>query len=1481
MTVEGYPLSPQQKHVWLAGAPAHLRTRLTAQLPPGIDQPQLDAALRELLARHEILHTAYARVPGVTLPVMVIGKPDWRGVHRGDAPTGIDLAGGLILHAARTGDTLTLELPALAADAASLLNLYAELTALLHGAPLTSETLQYADIAGWFNDILQDADSAAGIAHWRGQKIALADLKRQRLPGERPAPQGGYAPQVWRVPLGGGGQIADTNTLLAAWFALLARLTGLPELTVGVRFDGRPYEELSGAVGLFARTLPVKLALDGATHFADLASRLAAASVEAAAWQVLFDWEQAEGGHGYFPFAFDDTELPAGVTACDAALDRADVRLSITRRGGALEAAFTYDSGRFDEAAIARLAGEYQTLLAGVSADDQPIGAYPLTGAAETALLASFNETAAPIRPARTIHELIEAQAQKTPGAPAVIFDGQMLTYGELDANANRLARHLRAQGVQPGARVALCLERSAEMVVAILGVLKAGGAYVPLDPAYPPERIANMLADSGAGVCISLEKFGDHFSSPQTAIANAVFLDSHRAEIALRDAAPLGLDSAPDDPCYVIYTSGSTGQPKGVVVSHGNLIHSTLARDFVYPEPLAAFLLLSSYSFDSSIVGIFWTLAQGGALVLPRQGEEQDVLRLGELIAAHGVSHLLALPSLYGALIESVPAAKLAALRAAIVAGEACPPALTAAHFAALPGVPLYNEYGPTEGTVWATAHRMTAPHAGATVPIGKPIPNAQAWIVDEYLNLAPVGVPGELLIGGAGVARGYLGRDDLTRERFIDAEKVNRGGGEEETPLRLFSSPLLYKSGDLARWLPDGNIEFLGRADNQVKVRGYRVEPGEIERALAAHPDVRDAVVIAREDEPGRRHLAAYVIPRSGESAGQEMGAVLRVFLQTQLPDYMIPAHFVTLANFPLTPNGKVDRNALPKPEAGAAKAGAFVAPRNEKEAALAEVFREVLGLERVSVTDNFFELGGDSIISIRIVARANLAGMSLNPMQIFQRQTIAELAEVVGEARSIHAEQGAVTGDAPLTPIMRWFFEGSPPEPHHYNMSLLLAVRLHLSRAELDEAVNAVAAHHDALRLRFTRGADGWMAAHAPAGERVPVHWFDLSADTPAAQTAALEAECARLQASLNLETGPTVQAAYFDCGAAGRLFLACHHLAVDIVSLQTLLEDLHTALQETSRGGTVTLPLKTTSFQYWAQRQHALARSDQLLGELAYWLSDNRRNIQPLPLDQPDGRAGNTLGSSRAITVKLTEAETSALLQDVPRVYRTQINDTLLTPLARAISGWTGQNAVLFDLEGHGREDLFEEADLSRTSGWFTTLAPVVLELTEGGDPGADLKSIKEQLRQIPNRGIGYGILRYLRDDAELAGRFAALPQTEINFNYLGKIDSLLPGDRMFSFAGENKGAEQSPRTPRRHLLEVVALVREGCLHVEWTYSERAHHHATVERLAESYLAHLRALIAHCLSAEAGGFTPSDFPEAGLSQAELDDIVGELG
>ncbi|HEY4589695.1 MAG TPA: amino acid adenylation domain-containing protein, partial [Thermoanaerobaculia bacterium] len=600
------------------------------------------------------------------------------------------------------------------------------------------------------------------------------------------------------------------------------------------------------------------------------------------------------------------------------------------------------------------------------------------------------------------VHEAIAAAAGRSPEALAVAWDGGEMAYGELERRSNQLARRLRRLGVGPETFVGLCCDRSGDFVVGVLGILKAGGAYVPLDPEYPRERLDQMLADCGAPVLVAQER-----TASLAGGARLVRVDALEPE----DGGPVLPTVLPEHPAYVIYTSGSTGRPKGVVVTHGSLARSTRARQGFYREPVESYLLASSFAFDSSVAGLFWTLVDGGTLVLHREQSRLELPEFLATLAGRRPSSLFCLPSLYSLILEHAEPGQLASLRTVMVGGEACPPALVALHAERLPGAALVNEYGPTEGTVWSSACFLKA---GEAVSIGRPIGNVRLHLLDRDLEPVPAGAHGELWIGGAALARGYLGRPDLTAERFLP------------DPFSKSPGARMYRTGDRVRWLADGSLDFLGRLDHQVKIRGFRIELGEIEAALLALPGVREAVVVARSDRSDesdrsvRSRLIAYL---TGDATAEE----LRAALQERLPDYMVPSVFVSLPALPLNANGKVDRKALSSMGAAPEPAGreGYVAPRTREEEILAAVWARVLRLPRVGAEDNFFELGGDSIQSIRIAARAKQLGIELSVRQLFDRQTIAQLAAATGTGpRAVPAEQGVIEGEVPLTPIQRWF-------------------------------------------------------------------------------------------------------------------------------------------------------------------------------------------------------------------------------------------------------------------------------------------------------------------------------------------------------------------------------------------------------------------------------------------------------------------------
>ena len=1114
---------------------------------------------------------------------------------------------------------------------------------------------------------------------------------------------------------------------------------------------------------------------------------------------------------------------------------------------------------------MARFAAAFEALLtAAVERPGARLSDLALLGAAEEhQVLLEWNDERVSYPGGDFVHELFAAWAAAVPDSVAIVSPGQVLTYGELGDRAERLAVRLRDLGVRPESLVGIYVERSPEMVVGLLAILKAGGAYLPLDPSYPPERLAFMVEDAGVTVLLTERRLA---SSAPMAAASMVLVDelpvATGARLSPRESFPL----APEHPAYVIYTSGSTGRPKGVVVSHRSLANRLRFHAATDLDREARLLQKTSISFDVSLLETFGPLLAGGCMVQARPGGERDVTYLAGWIGAERITHTTFPPSLLAVLLEDESFAACDSLRIVVTGTEAVPADLPF-RFHARFDADLYNRYGPTECTIAVTAWKCRPGEGERVLPIGRPIARAEVFLLDGNLRPVPLGTMGEIAIGGVCLARGYLARAEATAERFVPNPLPGSAPGAR-----------LYRTGDLARHRPDGAIEFLGRRDGQVKIRGFRVELGEIEAALAAHPRVGQGVVLAREDRPGEKRLVAYVVGAEGED--------LHAHLRARLPEYMVPAAIVHLPSLPVTANGKVDRAALPAPNRSGGERESFEAPRTAGERLLAGIWTELLKADRVGVRDNFFELGGDSIQSIQLVARATRAGCRITPRQVFEHPVLGDLAAVAGSVEASRIDQGPVRGRLPLTPIQRRFLKPDPVDPDHFNQSVLLRPAQGGSAVAVRQAWTALLGHHDALRLRFVREAEGWrqwnegLTGLAPSWTRV-----DLSGLPPGAAAASLADAGSRAQSSLDLARGPIARAVWIDLpGGETRLLLVIHHLAVDGVSWRVLLEDLSTAWSQLGSGSEVSLPEKTTSYQDWAELlvEHAAGwRPAAMAAELDFWRREEGAPLVALPVDFPGG--GNRGAEARRVSVALAVEETQVLLQEVPAVYRTRIDDLLLTALARTFAG-PGE-ALRVDLEGHGRDVEVSGAggiggvDLSRTVGWFTCIYPVRLE-AGGSDVGAALQAVKEQLRSIPGRGIGWGLLRdrrALRPEADAAPDG---PPPEISFNYLGQLDTALPEGSPFGVASEDLGPARSARAPRSHLLDVGGAVSGGRLRVTWIYSEGLHHRSTVEAWAERFLAGLRELIAHCLSRarrRLGGYTPGDFPLARLGQAELDRLL----
>ena len=1544
------PLSFAQQRLWfleqIEGSPRY-NIPASARLTGPLDMDALERSFNEIVRRHAVLRTNFratagrplqfvhaeghvrlplvdlvAELPGATLEERLT-EAERRVAEAAAAP--FDLQRDSLVRASlyRLSDgehILALAAHHIVVDGWSMGVFLKELAALYEsfaaGMPprLAELPLQYGDFACWQREWLASPAAERQLAYWSERFAQLPPALDLATDHPRTAEAKFRAgSETCQLPAALCGEIEQFSrrerataymTLLASFQALLNRYTGQTDLCIGSPAAGRTRVELEPLIGYFVNTLPLRTDLSGEPTFRELLSRVRETTLGALAHQELpldklVEVLRPERDLGQSPlfqtmFVFENVDWrpveAAGLSISDvrvehAAISSFDLTLVVEPRAAGLSATLVYNAELFDAATIGEMLAAWRTLLAAaVARPDCPIAKLPLAPPhAANPIAAALNQTARNFPAERTIHELFVEQAARHPEAIAIVCGAEQLTYRELDRRSNRLARYLRDLGVGPEVPAGLCFERSIDMLVALLGVLKAGGAYVPLDANDAPERLKLIAGDMQLPVILTT-RAGRAKLPPHE--AEEVLLDAEWPSIARESDAPLDELAGPEHLAYVIYTSGSTGRPKGVEITHRSLVnHATeLARRY-HARVGDRLLQVINLGFDAAGEEIFPALASGATLVLSAPESEPSGRKILDECRRHGVT-ILHLPTVLWqqCLADWTPAddALFDHLRVLLVGGET-PSAEMLNRWQQRSGgrVRFLHAYGLTEATITSTLYEIPPGeklngHAWR-LPIGRPIANTTAYVLDAHQQPVPLGAPGELYLGGVGLTRGYRRAAGRNGQRLVANPFDSRPGA------------CLLRTGDRVRLRSDGNLEFLGRVDRQIKLRGFRIEPSEIEAALAEHPAIREAAVICREDAPGAKRLAAYVVPdRAPASDGDDRlsTAEVRRWLSAKLPEYMLPSAVVTLDSLPLTSHHKLDVAALPPPdEARRSCRLAYAAPRTPVERTLAEIWAALLGVERVGIDDNFFELGGDSILSIQVIARARDAGLRFAPKQLFEHQTIAELAAVEGTCQTIDAEQGPVVGPAPLTPIQHWFLDASPNDvglsnagpidPEHFNQAVLLEVDEAASCDLAEQALQQLCLHHDSLRLRFSRERESWLQQHAEQASW-PLRRFDFSPLSPDEQAAAMRAEIDRLHASLNLSAGPLALAGWFDLGAGRkrRLLLTIHHLAVDAVSWRILLEDFSAVYSQLAASRQPALPPKTTSFKAWAHRLSELAASDAVRQEAPYWFESARRRVEPLQRDLAGG--DNLYSSSREIAGALDAEETTALLETAPAAYRTEINDILLAALAQTLAEWTGDARSLVDLESHGRLPLFDDVDLSRTVGWFTHYYPLCLNSPKDLAQGELLRKTKDALRRVPQGGIGYGLLRYL-SSGPTAAKLAALPQAEISFNYLGRLGGLLPAGGPFALASEAAGALSSGRAERRYLLEINAHILEGRLQVAWTYSDRIHRRETIARLAECYLNHLRGLIAHCCSDEAGGAAPEDFPLADLDRQGIDQVA----
>nr|WP_286946479.1 non-ribosomal peptide synthetase [Pseudomonas sp. UBA6718] len=1506
------PLSFAQQRLWFF---SRLESGSTAYNIGGLlrfegtlDLDSLRHGLDQVYARHAALRTLFreqdglaqqAVLPPGSMPLQIIdlegGDEHLEAMARGFIEADYDLTRGPLVRCAlyRLGENrhaLAVGMHHIISDAWSVRVMVEEMAEfyrarLQNRQPfMTPQPLQYSEYAVGQREWLNSEAGAQQMAFWR-----------ERLGGEQPplsltpdyphnaqaARRAAYRTlQVEPALVARLSELAKANgatlftVLLAALQLQLARLSGQREVRIGVPVAGRAkgFERL---VGFFVNTLVLKAEPRPELSVAEWLEQARTGLKQAQANQEMpFERLVEElapsrslGQQPLFQVAFNYrrqhplaanwlpgietqlAELPSSQIPFDLALD------AVRDRGDELLINFAYAAELFAESSIERLIAGFLEVLNGfASAPQAPLDEVALVTAPELAQMNEWNTPRQSFDASRLLPELIAEQARLRPDAIALVHGAERLTFAELEARANRLAHLLVAHGVRPESRVGVSLERGNAMILAMLAVLKSGGAFVPLDPDYPRERLNYMVEDSGLQWLITSSDLAERL--PLSEGVEPLYLD--RLDLSGFESSVPNVQLHPLNLAYLIYTSGSTGQPKGVAVNHlGLSMHVQTIGQRYGMTPDDVELHFASISFDGALERWTVPLAFGSRLVI-RDQELWSAEKTCQVIADEGVTISCLPPSYAQQLLDWVESQGLQLpVRSWTLGGEAFTRETYERLQKVLQPQRIINGYGPTETVVTPLIWEAYPGDSfeAAYAPIGNPVGPRSLYVLDAELNLLPIGVAGELYIGGeVGLARGYFQRPELTAERFLP-DPFGQAGER------------MYRTGDLVRWRADGTLDYLGRVDHQVKIRGFRIELGEIESQLLALEGVQEAAVIARETPTGKQ-LVGYVVAKHPSPSGRGDGGEgdselhgesltgtpaapalsqrereLRTELAKILPDYMVPAQIIALDKLPLTPAGKLDRAALPEPTW---QSQSYEAPQTDNERILAAIWADVLGVERVGRQDHFFELGGDSIVALQVVSRARQQGLGLTPKDLFQQQTLAQLAGVARLVAAPLAEQGPVTGTAPLLPIQARLLarEGLAP----CNQYLLLELAEPLSAGQLEQALQALVQHHDALRLRFEPRDGQWRQVHAAeiAGPLLQRVELTISEDPQPYYAAA--------QRSIDPASAAHLRALYLtQPGQADRLLLSIHHLVIDGVSWRVLLEDLQRACLQLASGLPVQLPAKTSAFKTWGERLAGWKAEAQL----PYWQAQQAGGELPL-----QSQEAGTEGTRKRIELSLEAGFTRDLLQAGQRAYRLRADELLLTALSRVLCSWSEQPALTLHLESHGRAPLFEDIDLSRSVGWFTSLYPVRLQPET--ELAASLKAIKEQLRAVPDLGLGFG---QLAQQGQLTER---APQ--LLFNYLGQFDEGEGGLRL-----REGGLWREADAPMDAPLVINAEQRGGALQMHIDFNPAQLARTTLEGLVARLQDELHSIAQHCAKVSPR-LTPSDVPLAGLSQIELDALAG---
>ncbi len=1328
--------------------------------------------------------------------------------------------------------------------------------------------IQYKDYAAWQQEWLQGETLEQHKQYWAnqlsGELPVMYNLGNRKRPSIRSFSGGTVSRGVSDSILEALKNLSQQKGgslfmgLLTSLKILLYKYTGQNDIIIGCPTAGREHADLEGQIGFYLNMLPFRTRFNESDSFLSLFDNVRDVTLGGYEHQmfpfdalidlldvnrdpsrnpifdVLIDFHDDRNaiGHQEMGSLNIDSYAPS-----QHQVSKYDLTFMFIETDQGLSLSIEYNSDIFTGDYVQRMYDHFELILVDIVENPElPISEinYISDGERDT-VLELFNTSIDQSLDYIPVIDLFEQHAASQPDDIALFYGDVGYSYSDVDSKANQLAHYLIDEfAVAPGDFIGVLQERSEKMVISILAILKTGAAYLPIDPDYPLARREYLVTNSGMQVLLTQTAFAFDLSYYQ---GDVVAVDLQMDDLDTASSRP-DIKVAKENPVYVIYTSGSTGDPKGCMVTQNNLSnYIQWANRYYFGQGVPAnFGLFTPLGFDLTVTSLFTSLTSGGHLrIYDQQQKLDDILR--DLLGDHsGVENIKLTPSHVKYLKELN--INSSSLKRVIIGGEE----VYSDHYMTLkainPEVRVYNEYGPTETTVGCTVKELTEE---GPVTIGKPIDGMAAYILDQNKKLCGIGVHGELAISGEGVSLGYLNKEGLTSEKFV------------EDPFR--KNRKMYLTGDRCYWLANGEIQFLGRMDDQVKIRGYRIELGEIEHVLLEHPKINSTKILAKTDDDRDTILIAFF-------TGQEPIDIksLKNFLENSLPTFMVPAQFTQVESMPLTHNGKINKRVLIEQDIKIDSSKELVPPKSELERELVNVYQEVLRVQKMGMNDNFFYLGGDSIKSIQIVSRLRKRGYSVSIQDILMNPELSQLKSKVKPSVRI-PDQGIVTGEVALSPIQKKFFNETSKDFRHFNQSVLLGSKETLDTIGLRKVFDRIIEHHDALRMVFIHEEDSWKQINLGLEQSYyfeEVIGFDEKSFTK---------KCESLQKSIQLDKGPILKVCAFIQENDNRLLIIAHHLVIDAVSWRILFEDLSSLYQNHLSNSKLILPPKSDSFRLWMEKQIKFKESEILFKELDYWESVVSDNISKINLDYPKG--SNLRKDSTSKSFKLEATITKQLFMDCNIPYKTKTNDILIAALSLALYDTFNLKSIAYNFEGHGRESIDQDIDVTRTVGWFTTIYPVVIRLDQSNTLEDHLVACKEVLHRIPNKGIGYGILRYLSHK-----EFNISP--EINFNFLGDFGKGVEsqdGKNIFEFMGSYHGDVISPKRSRDSILNISGRILYDECHLTIEYSNKQFKSETIDFLQQNFEKYILQYVEELSNKEFISLSPVDLTFKGLSQTEI--------